>query len=58
MQSSDRSSGGGGQGGDSSGENRTPAMTGGADEKQKTKPSPSAEDAMPGDAPATPTPPG
>ena len=37
---------------------RTAAMTGGANEKEKTKPSPSGEEAMPGGQPATPTPPG
>lgn len=41
-----------------SAENRTPAMTGGADPAEKTKPSPSGEEAMPGGQPATPTPPG
>lgn len=38
--------------------NRTPAMTGGANEKDKSKPSPSGEEAMPGGKPATPTTPG
>jgi len=39
-------------------EDRTPAMTGGADPKEKTKPSPSGEDAMPGGGAKTPTTPG
>lgn len=37
---------------------RTHAMTGGASEKEKTKPSPSGEEAMPGGEPNTPTTPG
>lgn len=39
-------------------EDRNTAMTGGAAQKEKTKPSPSGEEAMPGAPPATPTTPG
>lgn len=46
------------KGGQGASEDRTPAMTGGADEKVKTKPSPSAEEASPAPKPNTPTTPG
>lgn len=45
-------------GADNASDNRTPAMTGGAAEKEKSKPSPSGEEAMPGGKPNTPTTPG